>query len=260
MPGLRLAIGWGVSQTGRFLRHFVYQGFNEDERGRIVFDGVFDQVGGAGRGIVQPPLRPAVARPAAALQHPVPGGHVPVHRRARDRSGDRPRRRPARAGPAHRTPCRSWSTCSPTPSTSTAPARWSTPTSPARATSPPPETSRIYMVASAPHIVGAFPPGPFGDKDFVGQAAMNPLVYAPVLRARVPRARRLGGRRHAAAAQPLPAHRRRDAGRGRRGRLAGDSGRARSAGADDRPIASTSVPTGTRGSSPRSRPGSGRRS
>ncbi|MCC7243725.1 MAG: hypothetical protein IT180_17520 [Acidobacteria bacterium] len=50
MPGLTHAIGWGVSQTGRFLRHFVYEGFNEDEQGRIVFDGVFDQVGGAGRG------------------------------------------------------------------------------------------------------------------------------------------------------------------------------------------------------------------
>ena len=49
-PGLRKAIGWGVSQTGRFLRHFVYEGFNEDENGRQVFDGVFDQVGGAGRG------------------------------------------------------------------------------------------------------------------------------------------------------------------------------------------------------------------
>ena len=50
MPGIRYAIGWGVSQSGRFLRHFLYQGFNEDEQGRKVFDGVFDQVGGAGRG------------------------------------------------------------------------------------------------------------------------------------------------------------------------------------------------------------------
>src|SRR5205809_577716 len=33
MPGLRQAMGWGVSQSGRFLRHFVYQGFNEDEQG-----------------------------------------------------------------------------------------------------------------------------------------------------------------------------------------------------------------------------------
>jgi hypothetical protein len=36
--------------TGRFLRHFVYEGFNEDEHGARVFDGLFDQVGGAGRG------------------------------------------------------------------------------------------------------------------------------------------------------------------------------------------------------------------
>src|SRR5439155_12848540 len=50
--GVTLAIGWGVSQSGRFLRHFLYQGFNEDEQGRRVFDGVFDQGGGAGRGSV----------------------------------------------------------------------------------------------------------------------------------------------------------------------------------------------------------------
>ena len=49
-PGLRYAIGWGVSQSGRYLRHFLYQGFNQDEQGRKVFDGMFDQVGGAGRG------------------------------------------------------------------------------------------------------------------------------------------------------------------------------------------------------------------
>src|SRR5262249_13243729 len=48
--GITLAFGWGVSQSGRFLRHFLYQGFNEDEHGLRVFDGVFDQVGGAGRG------------------------------------------------------------------------------------------------------------------------------------------------------------------------------------------------------------------
>ena len=50
MPGITHAIGWGVSQTGRFLRHFVYEGFNEDEQGARVFDGLIDQVGGAGRG------------------------------------------------------------------------------------------------------------------------------------------------------------------------------------------------------------------
>ena len=50
MPGLKYAYGWGVSQTGRTLRHIVYEGFNEDEQGRIAFDGIMDEVGGAGRG------------------------------------------------------------------------------------------------------------------------------------------------------------------------------------------------------------------
>ena len=50
MPGLTWAYGWGVSQSGRYLRQFLYEGFNEDEDHRIVFDGVIDEVGGAGRG------------------------------------------------------------------------------------------------------------------------------------------------------------------------------------------------------------------
>ena len=40
----------GVSQTGRFLRHFLYQGFNTDERGRTAYDGVLAITAGAGRG------------------------------------------------------------------------------------------------------------------------------------------------------------------------------------------------------------------
>jgi len=44
------AIGYGTSQSGRFLRKFLYDGFNRDERGRQVFDGVWAHVGGAGRG------------------------------------------------------------------------------------------------------------------------------------------------------------------------------------------------------------------
>ncbi len=45
-----LALGFGVSQSGRFLRHFVYEGFNADERGRKVFDGLMPHVSGAGLG------------------------------------------------------------------------------------------------------------------------------------------------------------------------------------------------------------------
>ena len=42
--------GQGISQNGRFLRDFLYQGFNADEDGRIALDGVLAHVAGAGRG------------------------------------------------------------------------------------------------------------------------------------------------------------------------------------------------------------------
>ena len=43
-------LGFGISQSGRFLREYLYDGFNEDEQRRRVFDGVWAQVAGAGRG------------------------------------------------------------------------------------------------------------------------------------------------------------------------------------------------------------------
>jgi hypothetical protein len=42
--------GEGISQNGRFLRDFLYQGFNADEEGIIALDGVLAHVAGAGRG------------------------------------------------------------------------------------------------------------------------------------------------------------------------------------------------------------------
>lgn len=43
-------IAAGVSQTGRFLRHFLYQGFNTDEQYRRAYDGMMVITAGAGRG------------------------------------------------------------------------------------------------------------------------------------------------------------------------------------------------------------------
>jgi hypothetical protein len=42
--------GEGISQNGRFLRDFLYQGFNADEDGKMALDGVLAHVAGAGRG------------------------------------------------------------------------------------------------------------------------------------------------------------------------------------------------------------------
>src|SRR5262249_46660935 len=49
MSEIRHALAFGVSQSGRFLRHFLELGMNEDEDGQIVFDGVFSHVAGAGK-------------------------------------------------------------------------------------------------------------------------------------------------------------------------------------------------------------------
>jgi hypothetical protein len=48
-PSVSRAIGFGVSQSGRFLRDFLYLGFNEDLSGRMVFDGLMPHVAGTRR-------------------------------------------------------------------------------------------------------------------------------------------------------------------------------------------------------------------
>jgi hypothetical protein len=50
-PGtITRALAFGISQSGRFLRTYLYYGFNRDEGNRKVFDGVIAHVAGAGRG------------------------------------------------------------------------------------------------------------------------------------------------------------------------------------------------------------------
>ncbi|MCA9071296.1 MAG: hypothetical protein KDA84_20350, partial [Planctomycetaceae bacterium] len=44
------AYGFGVSQSGRCLRQFLYDGFNADEQGRKVFEGLIPHVAGGGLG------------------------------------------------------------------------------------------------------------------------------------------------------------------------------------------------------------------
>jgi hypothetical protein len=48
--GLEYAYSFGVSQSGRFLRHFLYLGLNQDEQDRTVFDGLIPHVAGGKHG------------------------------------------------------------------------------------------------------------------------------------------------------------------------------------------------------------------
>ncbi|MCF6311558.1 MAG: hypothetical protein L3J39_03820 [Verrucomicrobiales bacterium] len=49
-PVIERAHGFGVSQSGRFLREFLYWGFNADENKQKVFDGLIPHVSGSGMG------------------------------------------------------------------------------------------------------------------------------------------------------------------------------------------------------------------
>jgi hypothetical protein len=181
-PGVRYAIGWGVSQSGRFLRHFLYQGFNADEQGRRVFDGVFDQVGGAGRGSFNhrfgqasrdalqyfnilfpvdlfpftdgPETDPETGVVDSLLARAVKSGTAPklFHLLSNSEYFNR-------AGSlVHTDP------------TGTKDAEL-------------PATTRIYMIASAPHVRGTFPPVSKSGGGMTGTAALNPLYYSDAVRA-----------------------------------------------------------------------------
>jgi hypothetical protein len=48
-PGIRRMYGTGASQTGGYVRDFIYLGFNEDESRRKVFDGMLPTIAGTDR-------------------------------------------------------------------------------------------------------------------------------------------------------------------------------------------------------------------
>ena len=62
--GVEKVYAWGRSQSGRFLRDLVYQGFNEDEQGRRVFDAIAPHAAGGGRMF----LNYEFARPVTSCQ------------------------------------------------------------------------------------------------------------------------------------------------------------------------------------------------
>ena len=63
---VRRGLAFGISQSGRFLRDFLYLGFNEGLDGRPVFDGVMPHVAGARRVF----MNTRFARPDKAPRHP----------------------------------------------------------------------------------------------------------------------------------------------------------------------------------------------
>ena len=51
MGSVEHACIFGISQSGRLIHHFFYEGLNEDEAGKNIFDGAIIHVAGAGKGL-----------------------------------------------------------------------------------------------------------------------------------------------------------------------------------------------------------------
>src|SRR5262249_35340655 len=74
---IRRAHGFGVSQSGRFLRHFLYLGFNADEQGRKVFDGLMPHVAGGALGFFNHRFAQPTRHNGQHEEHLFPGDMFP---------------------------------------------------------------------------------------------------------------------------------------------------------------------------------------
>jgi len=168
------AYAMGISQTGRFLRHLVWQGFNADEQGRQVFDALLVYVAGAGRGsfnhrFAQPSRD---AQPLSPLFYPTDVFPFTDNPETDPRTG-------VTAGlldsarAEHVVPKIFY--------VNTAYEYWSRgaslihTTPDGKSDAPIPPDVRIYFIAGVAHIGGAFPPAHNAERSILGQQLDNPL-------------------------------------------------------------------------------------
>ena len=162
------AIAFGHSQSGRFLRSFLYLGFNTDESGRQVFDGMMPHTAGAARiDLNRPGAEPvslgmftATSFPFAdaALRDPVTGAVDGTLDNDRSR-GNQPYIFYTNTGVEYWGGGRVASLVHSTPD--------------GQDDLTPPDNVRVYFLAGTQHGPGVFPPAPGGHR----QEMRNPTDY-----------------------------------------------------------------------------------
>jgi hypothetical protein len=76
-PVINRVHGFGVSQSGRFLRNYLYLGFNADEANRKVFDGLMPHVAGGGLGFFNHRFAQPTRYNSQHQEHLYPGDYFP---------------------------------------------------------------------------------------------------------------------------------------------------------------------------------------
>ncbi|MEH3147585.1 MAG: alpha/beta hydrolase domain-containing protein [Methylobacterium frigidaeris] len=75
--GIDRAIGFGISQSGRVLRDLLYLGLNQDEQGRMVFDGMMPHIAGSRRSFTNARFAQPGRNPAPHLDRYYPADQFP---------------------------------------------------------------------------------------------------------------------------------------------------------------------------------------
>ena len=167
----KYTFAFGVSQTGRWLREFLYEGFNTDENNRQVFDAVWPHRGGAAG--VQADVR--FATPTSLLMESAT--HFPFSdRKQRDAVTGVEDGNLENTRAAEHLPKMFW-TFSDTEYWERSIALSTTTPDGSKDVEPLPN-ERLYLMAGSPHNVGAFPPA-----TSTGQLPANPFDPKVVLRA-----------------------------------------------------------------------------
>lgn len=179
------AYAFGVSQAGRFLRQFLYEGFNVDERNRRVFDAMWMHIAGAARvGFNERFATQTLAELFTATQFPFADlDQVDVDG---TRDGLQSRYRPDQRPKVFytNTPVEYWGGGRAAALTHTSPD--------GKRDLELPDNVRIYLLAGTQHIVAPFPPvrtspiagaGESAALRSGGQQLNNPTPQANVLRA-----------------------------------------------------------------------------
>jgi hypothetical protein len=169
---LRYAYAFGSSQSGRFLRTFLYYGFNSDEQNRPVYDGVMAHIAGAGRiSINERGATPNASSASNVTNFPFANAasRDPISGRS-DGLLDNDR--------ARQNQPKIFFTNSAVEYWNTRAAALTHTTADGRSDVAPPDNTRIYFLAGTQHSPGQFPP-----RRTTGQQLDNPVQYWWTLRA-----------------------------------------------------------------------------
>ncbi|MGI9302124.1 MAG: alpha/beta hydrolase domain-containing protein [Gammaproteobacteria bacterium] len=173
-------IGVGISQSGRFLRDLIYQGYNADEQGAQVFDGAMPHIAGSCKTFTNYSFAQPGRYSRQHEDHDFPGDQFPfTYAESTDPLTGKT--------DSILTACTASATCPKVIHTDTSTEFWQArasllTTSPAGEALKMPANVRLYFLAGAPHFSGWSAQSKSQDPC---QYPTNPMSPAPVMRALV---------------------------------------------------------------------------